>query len=113
MEPTRGKAKRRTRKIKMYIQDFTEAEWDEGIKSIYLLFLFSKSSFHVLQSKSFCRCFSSPPTQVIFSFSVFFFLFFIIIIVLFFLFAIISGKKRKKNIYSAVEIMKTDVMNLL
>lgn len=112
MEPTRGKAKRRTRKIKMYIRDLTEAERDEGIKSIYLLFFcFPRVHFMSYSPKVFCRCFSSPPTQVIFSFSVFFFLF----LLLLFCFPVCNNirEKKKKNIYSAVEIMKTDVMNLL
>lgn len=111
MEATTGKAKRRTRKIKMYIQDFTEAEWDEESKSIYLLFcffLFSKSSFHVLQSKScffvfVLFCLNSPPTQVIFSFSIFFFLF----LLLLFCFPVcnnisLRGKKRKKLLFTVL-----------
>lgn len=95
MEPTRGKAKRRTRKIKMYIRDFTEAEWDEGIKSIYLLFFVFQEFISRPTVQKFFVVVSVPLPHKSFShflFSFFFYYYYCFV----FLFAIISGKKRKK-----------------
>lgn len=58
------KSKEENQENKNYTRDCTEEEWDEELKSIYLLFfccfLFSKSSLHVLQSKSCFFLFNSP-----------------------------------------------------
>ena len=90
MEATRGKAKRRTRKIKMTCGT-EEEEQDEEIKinpsSLFFCFLFVKSSFHVLQSNIFFVEIPLPYK----SFLIFyFFSFFYYYCFVFFLFAIIS-----------------------
>lgn len=88
------KSKEENQENKNYIQDCTEEEeWDEELKSIYLLFFcflcFPRVHFHVLQSKSFFFLFKFPSHTSHFLIF-YFFLPFFIIIVLFFRFAIIS-----------------------
>lgn len=80
----------------MYIRDFTEAEWDEGIKSIYLLFFVFQEFISCPTVQKFFVVVSVPLPHKSFSHFLFFSFFFYYYYCFVFLFAIISGKKRKK-----------------
>lgn len=99
----REKAKRRTWKIKMYIRDRSEEERDEEFKNQSNLSFFCFPAVHLMSyspNVGFFFCLNSPPTQVIFSFSIFFFLFFFLLSLLF-CFSVCNNislrEKRKKK----------------
>lgn len=115
------KSKEENQENKNYIQDCTEEEeWDEELKSIYLLFflwvfVFSKSSFSCpTVQKFFLFKFPSHTSHfLIFYFFLPFFYYYCFVFPFCNNISLREKKKEKIIIYSAVEIMKTDVMNLL
>lgn len=101
MELTRGKAKRRTRKIKMYIRDVTEAEWDEGIKSIYLLFFVFQEFISCPTVQKFFVVVSVPLPHKSFSHFLFFSFFFLLLLL--FCFPVCNNiREKKKKIFTVL-----------